>query len=147
MATTDALDAIETIKQLKARYFRLLDTKDWAGFRNVFADEITVDVESGGGPRDTTADAFVDRVAARLDGTITVHHGHMPEIHLTSAVTATGVWSMEDKIWWPPESPVRFMHGYGHYHETYTVTERGWRISAMRLTRVHQEFDPPVGTE
>ena len=29
---------IEAIKQLKARYFRLMDTKDWAGFRAVFTD-------------------------------------------------------------------------------------------------------------
>jgi SnoaL-like domain len=29
-------DDIEAIRQLKARYFRLMDTKDWDGFRASF---------------------------------------------------------------------------------------------------------------
>ena len=32
MTTVDELLAIEEIKQLKARYFRCVDTKDWEGF-------------------------------------------------------------------------------------------------------------------
>ena len=35
------MDDIEAIKQLKARYFRTMDTKDWAGMREVFADDVT----------------------------------------------------------------------------------------------------------
>ena len=30
---------IEQIKQLKARYFRLLDTKDWDAFAELFTDD------------------------------------------------------------------------------------------------------------
>ena len=142
MVTIEGLDAVETIKQLKARYFRLLDTKDWPGLVNVFAPEITVDVEGSGGPRATTAEAFVARVAERLGDAVTVHHGHGPEIHLTSVTTATGVWAMEDEIWWPEGSPVRHLHGYGHYHDLYAVTERGWRITSMRLTRVRVDRQP-----
>ena len=33
-------DDIEAIKQLKARYFRTLDQKDWAGYRAVFTDDV-----------------------------------------------------------------------------------------------------------
>ena len=29
------------------------------------------------------------------------HHGHMPEIELTSPTTAKGIWAMEDRVWWP----------------------------------------------
>ena len=58
-----------------------------------------------------------------------------------TAVTATGTWAMEDRIWWPEGSPVRFLHGYGHYHETYVVTERGWRIATMRLTRLRVDVE------
>ena len=35
--------AIEEIKQVKARYFRCMDTKDWAGFEAGFAPDATVD--------------------------------------------------------------------------------------------------------
>jgi SnoaL-like domain len=44
------MDDLEAIKQLKARYFRTMDTKDWAGMREVFADDVVVDTtDSGGG--------------------------------------------------------------------------------------------------
>ena len=46
-ATVDAverLEAIEEIKQLKARYFRCMDTKDWDGFTTVFAPDARMDV-------------------------------------------------------------------------------------------------------
>ena len=32
-----------------------------------------------------------------------------------------------------------FLHGYGHYHETYVRTEAGWRIKSVRLTRLYVE--------
>ena len=33
------LEAIELIKQLKARYFRFLDTANWEGLQQVFTDD------------------------------------------------------------------------------------------------------------
>ena len=41
------MDDIEAIKQLKARYFRTMDSKDWAGMRQVFADDLTIDTTGG----------------------------------------------------------------------------------------------------
>jgi len=37
--TVQMLWDVEQIKQLKARYFRLLDTKDWDGFADLFTDD------------------------------------------------------------------------------------------------------------
>ncbi len=39
-------DDIEDIKQLKARYFRMMDTKDWDAMRKVFAADVVVDTTS-----------------------------------------------------------------------------------------------------
>jgi len=36
------VDDIEAIKQLKARYFRTMDTKDWKAMRQVFTDDLGV---------------------------------------------------------------------------------------------------------
>ena len=36
---------IEAIKQLKARYFRCMDTKDWDGFRDVFTVDAVLEAE------------------------------------------------------------------------------------------------------
>ena len=40
----ERLTAIEEIKQLKARYFRCMDTKDWAGLQAVFSDDAEFDM-------------------------------------------------------------------------------------------------------
>lgn len=66
----------------------------------------------------------------------TVHHGHTPEIELTSANSARGVWAMEDKLRWPEGSPLRSLHGYGHYHETYEHIDRRWYIKTTTRARL-----------
>ncbi len=133
-------DEIEAIKRLKARYFRTLDTKDWGGLLSVFVPDVVIDVTADGGSAAEGAAGFVSTLEQLLADVITVHHGHMPEIELTSATTATGIWAMEDHLWWPEGTPVRHLHGYGHYHETYTKMPGGWRIGSLRLTRLHREF-------
>jgi uncharacterized protein (TIGR02246 family) len=131
------VDDIEAIKQAKARYFRTMDTKDWAGMRRVFADDVVVDTTESGGNVVSGADAFLSFLRETLADVVTVHHGHMPEIELTSPTTASGVWAMEDMLRWPDGNE---LHGYGHYHETYEKVDGAWRIKTTRLTRLRMDF-------
>ena len=133
-------DDIEAIKQLKARYFRTMDTKDWEGMRDVFSPDVHIDTSIDGGGVIDGADTFIDFIRETLNDVTTVHHGHMPEIELTSDTTATGLWAMEDHLWWPEGSPIQHLHGYGHYHETYVKQAPGWRISTLTLTRLRRDF-------
>ena len=135
------MDDVEAIKQLKARYFRTMDTKDWAAMRLVFTDDVTIDsVDSGGGVV-TGGDEFLEYLQGAIGDVVTVHQGHMPEISVTSATTATGIWALEDLLRWPDGSELR---GYGHYHETYRKGSDGrWRIAALRLTRIRVDEVPP----
>ncbi len=135
---SDVHDEIEAIKQLKARYFRLMDTKDWDAFRDVFTPDVEVDTSVDGGGVVHGADAFVTFLRGVIGDVTTVHQGHMPEITMTSPTTASGVWALDDRLWWPEGSPLRAMHGFGHYHETYEKTSGGWRIKTLRLTRLHR---------
>jgi hypothetical protein len=133
---------IEAIKQLKARYFRLMDTKDWDGYATVFTDDVVIDTtEDGAGVTRGRAE-FLPFLRQTIGDVTTVHHGHMPEITITSPTTAAGVWSMEDELWWPEGGPLVHLHGYGHYHETYEKTADGWRIKTLKLTRLRRDFDP-----
>jgi uncharacterized protein (TIGR02246 family) len=134
------MEALEAIKQLKARYFRTMDTKDWEGMREVFADDAVVDTTSSGGGVVSGADEFMAFLRAALQDVVTVHHGHMPEIELTSATTAKGIWAMQDLLKWPNGSE---LHGYGHYHETYERIDGGWRIKTLKLTRLRADFTAP----
>jgi SnoaL-like domain len=135
-------DDIEAIKQLKARYFRMMDTKDWDGFAAVFTDDVEIDVSDDGGDVMQGIAEFLPFLRAAIGDVTTVHHGHMPEIEITSPTTARGVWALEDQLWWPDGAPIRHMHGFGHYHETYEKTPSGWRIKSLTLTRLHRLFDP-----
>ena len=85
---------------------------------------------------------FAKDLAKTLDGVQTTHHGHMPEIEFTSDTTAEGIWAMEDMLRWPKGAPIREMHGYGHYRETYVKLPEGWRIKSLKLTRLRVDVSP-----
>ncbi len=139
-------DELEAIRQLKARYCRLLDAKDAAGWRSVFSDDVVVlldmAVSTGGADPMTAppvegADTFVPMVLGSLEGAATMHHCHTPEITLTSPETATGIWAMED---WIVFANGNELHGAGHYHETYEKRDGTWRIKTLHLTRTIQQI-------
>jgi hypothetical protein len=126
----DVQSDIEAIKQLRARYTRAVDTKDWDAYRQALTDDFTM---NSGGHVTSGADTFVGFLKQSLSDAITVHHAHMPEIELTSLTTATGIWAMEDLVRWPDG---RELHGYGHYHETYEKVDGVWRMKSSALTRL-----------
>ena len=129
MATHEELDAIEQIKKLKARYFRCMDTKDWDGFQAVFAPDATMDTTQEA-PEHRGRRAATRNIRQFVEGSVgpvvTVHHGHMPEIEITSPTTARGVWAMQDFLQMPEGSPlgVKSLVGWGHYTETYELRRR-----------------------
>ncbi|MBP2478620.1 hypothetical protein JOF53_007492 [Crossiella equi] len=136
---------IEAIHQLKARYCRLLDTKQWAAWREVFAEDLVSDTSEAGGKVIEGADAFVAFVRQHLGqpSQVSTHQVFMPEIQLTSPTTAKGIWAMEDLV---DFTPVLGVHGFGHYHETYVKTGGQWRIKSSKLTRLRQRLATPVGS-
>ncbi|MEV0362751.1 nuclear transport factor 2 family protein [Nocardia fusca] len=129
----------EALRALKARYFRLMDTKDWSGFRALFCDDVVIDLSESGGEVITGADDFLTFLTARIGDALTIHHGHSPEIDVLSETTARGIWALEDRLIWPDGTRV---HGFGHYHETYTKIDGEWRIRTQRLTRLHTDYRP-----
>src|SRR5436305_5421961 len=114
-----------------------MDTKDWDAMRLVFTDGVTMDTTASGGSVQTGADEFIAFLRVTLADVITTHHCHTPEIELTSASTATGIWAMEDMLRWPDGSE---LHGYGHYQEVYEKSDAGWQIAASTLTRLRMDF-------
>jgi uncharacterized protein (TIGR02246 family) len=133
------VDDIEAIRQLKARYFRTMDTKDWTGMRQVFTDDVLLDTSAAGGSVVSGADEFMGFLQEVLSGAVTVHQGHMPEIELTSPTTATGIWALNDIVIWPDGTR---LVGYGHYHETYEKVGEDWKIKSSKLTRLHTDIHP-----
>jgi len=128
---------IEQIKQLKARYFRYLDTKDWDAFEKLFTDDCVHFLPQESAKAAVSNEEYLADLKSMLDSGLTVHHGHMPEITLLSDTEAEGVWAMFDYVQTElPNGPVS-IQGYGHYFETYRKGPDGtWRISSKRNVRL-----------
>ena len=137
MDPADLVD-IEQLKQLKARYCRLLDAKDWTAWRRLFIDDFTSDTSAAGGTVVEGADAFVDFTRRQLGkpSQVTAHQVHSPEIELVSRTAATGVWALEDVVRLAPGINLR---GYGHYDETYEKRDGQWCFASSTLTRLRED--------
>jgi hypothetical protein len=138
-----ALLEIESIKQLKARYCRHLDAKDWEAWRGVFADDFVSDTSEAGGEVIVGADNFLAYIKKTLGkaSQVTVHQVHAPEVELTSATTARGTWALNDIV---RLLPALTLNGYGHYHETYEKSDGQWRIKTSKLTRLREDIVTPL---
>ncbi|WP_431015334.1 nuclear transport factor 2 family protein [Bradyrhizobium pachyrhizi] len=136
---------IEEIKRLKSRYCRFIDSRQWDRLRELFTAEVRLEGFTIIGGNGTT---FVDDLARRLKGAITAHQCHTPEIRLTGANSAEGVWAMMDLIEWPHPVDLKTFsgatgfYGTGFYEERYHLDDGRWRIAFMRLTRTR--FEPLI---
>ena len=150
MTSLEKLIAVEDIKQLKAAYFRCMDTKSWEEFPDLFTQDAVFDVRGAlempklevdyaKQPVITGRAAILDFVRAGITPLISIHHGYMPEIEIISPMTAKAIWAMDDTLLPPPGGPFRKFQGYGHYFETYAFNGR-WRIATLRLRRLHVEI-------
>jgi len=140
----------ERIRTRKARYFRLMDSKRWPEFSELFLEDSRFDAskamadpaDEGIEPDEQTEEPLVGRAAILAyvsgglnDSTRSFHEGFMPEITVHSPTAASAIWAMEDRVWFR-EGPVERMHGYGHYHETYTKKGEQWYIQTLEITRI-----------
>ncbi len=133
LSDIEQLLAIEEIKLLKAKRDRACDTKDWALYRALHADNHVS--HNDGHERWESADVMIENVKALLDkGRTTVHHSHTPEITLESADKARGIWGMEDLIF-DSETGELLIHGFGFYHETYQKIGGKWLFTSRQLKR------------
>jgi hypothetical protein len=128
---------IESIKQLKARYFRFMDQKNWPEWGLVFTEDAHLVVPEGAMDVRGRA-AVVAAVSGALEGVRTVHHGHMPEIEIVGPDTARGTWAMFDYVEFPEAADGQRvgLQGYGHYTEEYVREDGHWRIASLHLSRL-----------
>lgn len=131
MSQTFDFDDWLEICNLKARYCRLLDTKDWDGWAALFTEDCEIDTRPAGGTLETGRDSFVTMVRRSLAEAKTVHQVHSPEITIDGDI-GEAVWAMQDRVVKDEFS----LTGYGHYHETYRRSADGWKIARQKLSRL-----------
>ncbi len=151
MDEIERLAAIEEIKQVKAKYFRGVDTGNGDLVRSILAEDCRLDY-TGCVTDPTTGQDFIPAMNTVLPGRefwpagenlnmgmVSVHQGHTVEIEITSDSTASAIWSMTDRLHFPAGGDFSILTGYGHYHETYEKTDGTWKIKTTRLTRIRVE--------
>lgn len=133
----DFADWLE-ICNLKARYCRLLDTKDWEGWAALFTPDCEIDTRPAGGTLEKGRDNFVTMVRQSLSDAKTAHQIHSPEITFHGD-TAEATWAMQDRV----IKDAFALTGYGHYRETYVRTAKGWKIARQTLSRLIVDMSKP----
>ena len=129
-----AQDFLE-ISQVKARYCRFLDTKDWAGYTDLFTEDVEFDLPPEGQPPIRGRDVAMRTIRSFVETAITAHQVHNAEIRIEGDV-AHVIWAMQDRVIWGPEraNMQESGHtGYGHYFERYVRKDGRWRIAAQKL--------------
>ncbi|MCT2400816.1 nuclear transport factor 2 family protein [Novosphingobium mangrovi (ex Huang et al. 2023)] len=136
MTGTPAFEDWLAICNLKAAYCRLLDTKDWDNWKQLFTEDCVVDTRPSGGTLEEGRDRFTGMVSRSLADAKTAHQIHSPQITVEGD-TAEVVWAMQDRV----IKDTFALTGYGHYHETCVRTADGWKIARQTLTRLIVEMD------
>ncbi len=137
----ERLIELQAIHDLKARRDHAVDRKDWDLYATLHTDDY-VAMSIGAAPI-VGGRAAADALAVQLANVATVHHCHTPVIEFQDRDHATGVWAMEDNLFWHRGGERQWLRGFGFYHETYVRGADGrWRFSSRRLERTHAETSP-----
>ena len=132
------LQEIEAIKRLKYTYLRCLDLKRWPELEACFTADATAAYGDGKysfPSRDTIMQFLRDALGSRT--MISSHRVHQPEIDLTSATTATGIWALEDTV--IETSSHTVIRGAGFYHDAYVKVGGQWKIKSTGYERIFEE--------
>jgi hypothetical protein len=134
----DEAGELEAIRQLKYAYFRTLDLKQFDALGALLTEDATTSYEDGR-TRLTGRAAIVEWLSGALGdpGTVTEHHGHHPEITLTSDTSAEGTWYLQDRVIVPAADLE--IGGTAFYTDRYVRTPGGWRIAHTGYVRVFEE--------
>lgn len=141
--TLDSYLEIEQIRQLKYRYFRALDTHDWALFESCLAEEVSTALDNGKYSFNGRA-AFVAGIRALMDkpSLLSKHQGHHPEIELLAPDRAKGTWYLEDQVLDLDGSWM--VHGTALYQDEYIKRDGAWQILATGYRRVFETLTAPI---
>lgn len=135
---------IDEIQQVKYRYLRALDTKDWDEFAATLTDDVVGRYGESLGEEHHFSDkvSLVEFMRTSMPANIiTEHRVTHPEITVDGD-EATAIWYLQDRVIAPD---FNFMLiGAGFYHDRYRRTPDGWKISETGYDRT---YDASMSTE
>lgn len=144
MRDIEKIQAQLELCSLKARQLRLVDTKEWAAYRAMLTEDFVLDISQGGKfPVIHGCDAAVSQIQASVANTTTVHHAHLPEFDFRGDEVRV-TWAMHDRIVRGPDQPSISLYGY--HHDRWVRRNGEWKLAELRMTTLHLDEHPPVGS-
>ena len=130
----DDLHTCFALEQAKARYCRLMDTKDWAGLAALLTEDLVFDLTDGNPDAAPIVgrDAALEAVKASVGDAKTVHQIHSPEFDLNGD-EALVIWAVQERVVWPNGTSLT---AYGHYFDRWIRDEGRWLIAELKLTHL-----------
>lgn len=156
MTDLEKLLAIKEIRQLRPKYWRLIDAKQFDQLEELFTEDAWFDsVDAVCDPvkgqypgfpvfpvsygRANLIQRIIDGMPPELQSS---HMGNTGEIEITSDTTAKGVSSLYDRLLIPG---VLAASGYGYYFDEYEKVDGKWRIKGTVLKRKRVVFEDDLG--
>lgn len=130
-------DDLEAIRQLKYRYFRALDTKRWDDLAETLTQDATTSYDEGRYAF-SGREAILEFLRGALGSprVLSMHHGHHPEIGMTSGTTARGTWYLEDQVLFLDANTV--LRGAAFYSDEYRKVDGHWKICSTGYRRTFE---------
>lgn len=144
LSDIERLVALQDIYRLKGSRDHAVDRKDWETYAALHTDDYVA--ASIGDQPIIGGKAAAAYLAKHNLNVTTAHHSHSPVIEFQDRDHATGVWAMEDNLFWLRNGEKQWIRGFGFYHERYVRgADRQWRFSYRRLERTHAETSEGAG--
>ena len=135
------LKDIEEIKELKGKYFRCLDSKNWDLLETTLSPNVHTEYSNGhlrfDGPQQVT-NYFKENMPKTQ---VTLHQGHTPEFEFESDKVAYGRWYLQDIVMFTEGSDFAGtqLNGSAFYRDKYEKIEGQWLIVETGYMRVYEE--------
>ena len=133
-----ALEDMEAIKKLKAKYIRCVDRNLWDELEECFTED--AEAHYGENLDFQGREAIMNFLKGTIgqDAFISSHECHLPEIEITGPTTAKARWKMHDYLIIQPNST---MTGWAYYDEDMVKVNGEWKIKAIGYTRDFEEWN------
>ena len=157
MTDLEKLLAIEEIRQLRPKYFRVIDAKQFDELEEIFTPDAVFDSREAVAdpikgqypgfpvsPVSVGREAVVQGIIAGMPEALqSCHMGHTGEIEILSDTTAKGVIPFSDRLIIPG---VLATAGYGYYFDEYEKIDGKWRIKSAVLKHKRGIFEDDLGS-
>jgi len=133
------LEDIEAIRQLQAKYQRCLDTRDFDGIAECFADEVVSSYGNGSMSykgKDEVIHFLCSVMTLKMPSTHLIHGG---EIDIIDPEHGHAKWYLEDHL--EHEKYLMKLHGAAIYDVDYIKRDGRWQITSIGYERCYEYFE------